>query len=99
MEQQEFQKRLEELGRLKKDLGVPFLVVDAVASAGGAPVLADAWHADCVLGGSQKCLACPPDMSFMSVSAAACVSHKEKAFMQPPFDDQPLHGAPASPRG
>ena len=62
---------LEELGKLKKDLGVPFLVVDAVASAGGAPVLADAWHADCVLGGSQKCLSCPPDMSFMSVSAAA----------------------------
>lgn len=62
---------LEELGALKKDLGVPFLVVDAVASAGGAPVHADAWHADCVLGGSQKCLACPPDMSFMSVSDAA----------------------------
>ena len=28
-------------------------------------------NADCVLGGSQKCLACPPDMSFMSVSEAA----------------------------
>lgn len=62
---------LEELGALKKDMGVPFLVVDAVASAGGAPVHADAWNADCVLGGSQKCLSCPPDMSFMSVSAAA----------------------------
>lgn len=62
---------IEALGALKKDLGVPFLVVDAVASAGGAPVHADAWHADCVLGGSQKCLSCPPDMSFMSVSAAA----------------------------
>ena len=62
---------LEELGQLKKDMGVPFMVVDAVASAGGAPVFSDAWHADCVLGGSQKCLACPPDMSFMSVSAAA----------------------------
>ncbi len=62
---------LEELGRLKHELGVPFLVVDAVASAGGAPVHADAWHADCVLGGSQKCLSCPPDMSFMSVSDAA----------------------------
>ncbi len=62
---------LEELGALKKDLGVPFFVVDAVASAGGAPVHADAWNADCVLGGSQKCLSCPPDMSFMSVSEAA----------------------------
>lgn len=62
---------LEELGRLKDEMGVPFFVVDAVASAGGAPVEADAWHADCVLGGSQKCLSCPPDMSFMSVSDAA----------------------------
>ncbi len=62
---------LEELGALKKALGVPFLVVDAVASVGGTPVHADAWHADCVLGGSQKCLSCPPDMCFMSVSAAA----------------------------
>ena len=62
---------LEELGRIKHEMGVPFFVVDAVASAGGAPVHADAWHADCVLGGSQKCLSCPPDMSFMSVSKAA----------------------------
>ena len=62
---------LEELGRIKHEMGVPFFVVDAVASAGGAPVNGDAWHADCVLGGSQKCLSCPPDMSFMSVSKAA----------------------------
>ncbi len=62
---------LGELGALKKDLGIPFMVVDAVASAGGAPVHADAWNADCVLGGSQKCLSCPPSMSFMSVSASA----------------------------
>lgn len=62
---------LEELGALKKEMGIPFFIVDAVASAGGAPVHADAWNADCVLGGSQKCLSCPPDMSFMSVSAAA----------------------------
>jgi aspartate aminotransferase-like enzyme len=62
---------LEELGQLKQDLHVPFFVVDTVASAGGAPVHADTWHADCVLGGSQKCLSCPPDMSFMSISQAA----------------------------
>lgn len=68
---------LEELGRLKKDRGVPFLVVDVVASAGGAPVHADAWNADCVLGGSQKCLSCPPDMSFMSVSEAAWARIRE----------------------
>ena len=62
---------LEELGALKKDLHVPLFVVDAVASVGGACVTADEWHADCVIGGSQKCLSCPPDMSFVSVSEAA----------------------------
>ncbi|MBQ4615701.1 MAG: alanine--glyoxylate aminotransferase family protein [Mailhella sp.] len=71
---------LEELGRIKQETGVPFFVVDAVASAGGAPVHADAWHADCVLGGSQKCLSCPPDMSFMSVSEAAWARIREVGY-------------------
>lgn len=62
---------LEGLGRLKRDRGVPLLVVDAVASLGGAPVQADAWNVDILLGGSQKCLACPADMSILAVSDAA----------------------------
>jgi aspartate aminotransferase-like enzyme len=62
---------LESLGKLKKDLGVPLLYADVVASAGGAPVLSDAWHIDLALGGSQKCLSAPPAMSFLSVSPAA----------------------------
>jgi aspartate aminotransferase-like enzyme len=62
---------LEELGRLKHAYRVPLFYVDAVASAGGAPVLADDWHIDLCLGGSQKCLSAPPDMSFLSVSPRA----------------------------
>lgn len=62
---------LEELGRLKHAYGVSLFYVDAVASAGGAPVLADDWHIDLCLGGSQKCLSAPPDMSFLSVSPKA----------------------------
>ncbi len=62
---------LEKLGKIKKDLHVPFFMVDAVASVGGCAVESDAWNADCVMGGSQKCLSCPPDMGFMSVSEAA----------------------------
>ena len=72
---------LAELGRLKHEMGVPFLVIDAVASAGGTPVEADAWYADCVLGGSQKCLSCPPDMSFMSVSDAAWERIREVGYV------------------
>lgn len=62
---------LEELGRLKKDLGVPLFVVDAVSSIGGAPIAMDVWHCDILLGGSQKCLSCPPFMSIVGVSPTA----------------------------
>lgn len=59
------------LGQLKKDMNVPLFYMDCVASLGGAPVLADAWNVDLALGGSQKCLSCPPSMSMVGVSPAA----------------------------
>jgi aspartate aminotransferase-like enzyme len=59
---------LEALGRMKKELEVPLLYVDAVSSIGGAPVLTDGWNIDLCLGGSQKCLSSLPDMAFLSVS-------------------------------
>jgi len=62
---------LEKLGALKERYEVPLLYVDAVASIGGAPVLADDWHIDLCLGGSQKVLSAPPSMSFLSVSERA----------------------------
>jgi aspartate aminotransferase-like enzyme len=62
---------LEELGRLKNAYRVPLFYVDTVAGAGGVPVLADDWHIDLCLGGSQKCLSAPPDMTFLSVSPKA----------------------------
>jgi aspartate aminotransferase-like enzyme len=62
---------LEELGRLKNAYRVPLFYVDTVAGAGGVPVLADDWHIDLCLGGGQKCLSAPPDMSFLSVSHKA----------------------------
>jgi len=62
---------LEGLGRIKKELGVPLLYVDAVSSIGGTPVLTDEWNIDLCLGGSQKCLSSLPDMAFLSVSDAA----------------------------
>ncbi len=60
-----------ELGALKQKHGIPLLYVDAVASAGGAPVLTDAWHVDLMLGGSQKCLSAPPGMAMVAISDAA----------------------------
>jgi aspartate aminotransferase-like enzyme len=60
-----------EIGRIKKDLEVPLLYVDAVSSIGGAPVLTDEWNVDLCLGGSQKCLSSLADMAFLSVSDGA----------------------------
>lgn len=62
---------LEGLGQLKQHHNVPLFYVDAVASAGGTPVLTDQWNIDLCLGGSQKCLSCLPDMSFIAVSQPA----------------------------
>ncbi len=62
---------LERLGELKRKHAVPLLYVDVVASVGGAPVLTDDWSIDLCLGGSQKALSVPPDMSFLSISPAA----------------------------
>ncbi len=59
------------LGALKHKYDVPLFYADVVASAGGAPVLADDWHIDLCLGGSQKCLSAPPSMSFLAVSDRA----------------------------
>ena len=59
------------LGELKEKHSVPLLYVDAVASAGGAPVLTDLWHVDLMLGGSQKVLSAPPGMSMVAVSEKA----------------------------
>jgi aspartate aminotransferase-like enzyme len=59
------------LGRLKQEMGVPLLYVDAVSSIGGAPVLPDEWHIDLCLGGAQKCLSALPDTCFLSVSTKA----------------------------
>jgi aspartate aminotransferase-like enzyme len=62
---------LEELGEMKKRLGVPLLYVDAVASVGGVSVLADDWNIDLLLAASQKCLSAPPSLSMIAVSDAA----------------------------
>lgn len=62
---------LEKLGAFKKRHDVPLLYVDAVASVGGTPVLADDWQIDLALGGTQKCLSVPPALAFLTVSPRA----------------------------
>jgi alanine-glyoxylate transaminase / serine-glyoxylate transaminase / serine-pyruvate transaminase len=46
-------------------------IVDAVTSLGGTPVLTDAWGADAVYSGSQKCLSCVPGLAPVTFSERA----------------------------
>ena len=46
-------------------------VMDSVSAIAAEPLETDAWHADVVLGGSQKALSAPPGLAFLSVSPAA----------------------------
>ena len=62
---------IHELGALKEKYHVPVMIVDAVASVSCTPVSGDEWHADIVMGGSQKGLSLPPTIGFCSVSDAA----------------------------
>jgi aspartate aminotransferase-like enzyme len=62
---------LEKLGELKMKYSVPLIYADVVASLGGASVLTDAWSIDLALGGTQKCLAAPPNLAFVAVSESA----------------------------
>ncbi len=46
-------------------------IVDTVTSLGGIEVAVDAWGADAVYSGSQKCLSCPPGLAPVTFSARA----------------------------
>jgi len=91
-----------ELGRLKQRHNVPLLYVDAVASAGGVPVLGDEWNIDLCLGGSQKCLSSLPDMAFLSVSESAWdiirnVNYVGYDALKPFYKAQTAHYFPYTP--
>jgi alanine-glyoxylate transaminase/serine-glyoxylate transaminase/serine-pyruvate transaminase len=47
------------------------VIVDAVTSLGGSPLLVDEWGIDAIYSGSQKCLSCVPGLSPVSFSQKA----------------------------
>lgn len=61
---------LPEIGRIAKERGV-LMLVDAVSILGGDELPVDDWNIDICVAGSQKCLACPPGLSVISVSEDA----------------------------
>ncbi len=46
-------------------------IVDSVTALGGIELCVDAWQADVVYSGTQKCLSCPPGISLITFSDAA----------------------------
>jgi alanine-glyoxylate transaminase / serine-glyoxylate transaminase / serine-pyruvate transaminase len=47
------------------------LIVDAVTSLGGVPILVDAWDVDVCYSGTQKCLSCPPGLGPITLGPRA----------------------------
>jgi aspartate aminotransferase-like enzyme len=62
---------VDQVGELVRSHDVPLYYVDAVASTAGAPVLADDWHIDLCLFGTQKALSAFPDLAGVAVSGRA----------------------------
>lgn len=52
------------------EFGVP-VILDAVSSLGGVPLLVDDWGIDICVGVANKCLASPPGVAFVTVSPRA----------------------------
>jgi len=55
---------------LAREAGV-LSIVDTVTALAGIPVEVDAWGADAVYAGTQKCLSCPPGLSPLTFSERA----------------------------
>ena len=63
------QTPVEPIAKVAKENGA-LLLVDCVTSLGGVPVEADAWGADAVYSGTQKCLSAPPGVAPITISPA-----------------------------
>jgi alanine-glyoxylate transaminase/serine-glyoxylate transaminase/serine-pyruvate transaminase len=64
------QQQIEPLGRIAEEHDA-MLLVDAVATLGGMPVLPETWGSAICYSASQKCLSAPPGLSTITVSDRA----------------------------
>jgi len=78
-------RELPKIGKIAKDNNILF-IVDAVSILGGDHLPIDDWSVDICITGSQKCLACPPGLSMVSVSSKAW-EKVEKATRRPYYFD------------
>ena len=62
---------IQALARVTRERPDTLLVVDAISGAGAMPLDTQAWGVDMVVVGSQKALALPPGLAFVSVGSRA----------------------------
>ena len=78
---------LEGISKMLHEEGM-LLIVDAVTSLGGHPVMVDEWHIDAVYSATQKCLSCPPGLAPVSFSkhALEVIEHRQSKVQSWYFD-------------
>ena len=81
---------VDELGRIAHKYGA-LLVVDAVTSLAGCPLLVDDWEIDACFSGTQKCIGSPPGLSPITFSQRAMDKvHARKTPVQSWYFDMSL---------
>ncbi len=80
---------MDELGELCSDNGT-LLMVDAISILGGDELPVDKWQVDLCVTASQKCLMCPPGLSFISVSDKAWSKIRSKKARRSYYFDLPM---------
>ena len=70
---------LKETAAIVRDYGA-LVVVDAVSSAGGLPLLVDEWGIDFVSSGSQKAWMCPPGLMIAAVGSRAWSAYESSTY-------------------
>jgi aspartate aminotransferase-like enzyme len=76
-------RELPEISKVAKENNALFMA-DAISILGGDRLPVDKWGIDLCTTGSQKCLACPPGLAFISVSQDAWAA-VEKKTVSPPY--------------
>lgn len=83
-------RSLQEIGKLCEDADI-LLIVDAISILGGDKLPVDEWNVDMCVTASQKCLMCPPGLSFVSVSQKAWEKISAKKSHRSFYLDLPMY--------
>src|SRR5881398_1912637 len=83
-------RSLQEIGKLCEEEDI-LLIVDAISILGGDKLPVDEWSVDMCVTASQKCLMCPPGLSFVSVSEKAWEKISSKKQHRSFYLDLPMY--------